>query len=76
MDTVIKCTPNADISKNHFLNKTQIFLYLGFKFSCVLKHVALYLKSEFGKSLGKKSSFYAKVTFCYFCIPSEELIHL
>ena len=30
------------------------------------------LKSEFCKYLGQKSGFNTKVTFCYFCIPSEE----
>ena len=72
-DTVIDSTPNADISKTH---ETQNLLYLGFKFSSfVLKCVMQGLKSEFCKNLVKKSSFDAKVTFCYFCIPSYEVKH-
>ena len=65
-DIIINSKPNADISD---------ILCLCFKFSsCVFKHVTQGLKSEFCKH-GKKSGFGAKLTFCYFCIPSSEVNH-
>ena len=79
MDTVINSTPNADISKKHenrfFLIKLKIFYIKALNFPRVFNHVTQGLKSEFCKHLGKKSGFDAKVTFCYFCIPSYELRH-
>ena len=57
--------------KIDFPNTTQNLLYLGFKFPKYFQG----LESEFCENLLKKSGFDAKITFCYFWIPSSEVRH-
>ena len=54
MDNVNNSKPNADILKKY---KNIFFIYLGFKFSYVLKYVTQGLKLEFCKKFDKKSGF-------------------